>query len=190
LIFPELAGTKLVTGTNLLSGVMIRCMTREQLIAFATMLVNTLEFSHKAKRFKALFTSELFTGLPTCREAQIQIEKLERMAEKFRRKFTIEVILSLPEDKANKIIGAETHRVNQQSKAVDLVCMKLIEEKVREFLIEKSIIKTGGRLPKGFLRMKTQKFIESRNTLNHQECDAAMVHTLAAAKQHLAALNA
>jgi hypothetical protein len=163
---------------------MIRCMTRKQLLAFATMLVNTLEFSHKAKRFKALFASELFTGLPTCREAQIQIEKLERMTEKFKRKFTIEVIVSLPEETANKIIGTETHRVNQQSKAVDLVCTKVLEEKIME-----SIIKTGGKLPKRFIKMQTRQFIESRNTLNHQVCDDVMVRTVAAAKRHFATLN-
>jgi hypothetical protein len=163
---------------------MIRCMTPKQPLAAASMLVSTLEFSHKAMRFKALFVSELFTGLPSYRAAQIQIEKLERMVDGFRKKFTIDVIFSLPEDKANKVIGMEKHRVNQQRRAVDRVCMKLIEEKVRE-----SIIRPGDRLPKRFIKMKTQKFIESRNTLNHQECDVVMVKTLAAARQHFAAMN-
>jgi hypothetical protein len=129
-----------------------KCVTTKQQLAFATVLVDTVEFAHKA-----LFTSEMFTRLPSLREAEIQIEKLERMVNKFRNNFTIEVILSLPEGRANKIVGAETHRVDQQSKAVDRVCTKVCEKKVRELISE-----PGAKLPKSFVKMKTQKLIESQ----------------------------
>lgn len=152
--------------------------TEKHIVAAATVFIKTVEFGYKVDCFKTLFLSELFSGLPSSREAHIQIEKFERMTNKFIKRFPIEEIRSLPPDKANKIIGAETHRVNQQGKIIDRMCMKVIEEKVKQSMNEQ-----GGKLPKSFIKMKTRKFIESRNSLCHQASDEFVRHTLDAVVQ-------
>jgi hypothetical protein len=64
------------------------------------------------------------------------------------------------------------------------VCTKVCEKKVRELISE-----PGAKLPKSFVKMKTQKLIESQNMLCYRIADDVMVRALDATKQHFLALN-
>jgi hypothetical protein len=128
------------------------------------MFTDTMGFELKVAVFKNLVTSHSFSNLHSFRDAQIQVEKLERMTEKFAAKYPIEVVMALPLKKLKKARGVDRHRVSTQSKIVDRVCMKLMEELV----IDSETAAGGKNLTKAQVKRVAQKYIETLNGNIHK----------------------
>ena len=126
------------------------------------MFTDTMSFELKAAVFKTLVTG--FSTLPSFREGQIQLEKLERMTEKFAAKYPIEVVRALPLKKLNKARGVDRHKLSTQSKIVDRLCMKLIEEAVID-----AERRSGEKMvTKAQRRKVAQGYIETLNSNIHR----------------------
>jgi hypothetical protein len=65
---------------------------------------------------------------PSKRELVIQIEKLEKLAKKFEKKFTAALVLSTPREKYRQKEASDLHRLTLQAKHVDELFARMIEE--------------------------------------------------------------
>jgi len=100
------------------------------------------------------------SSLPTYRQLMIQLDKLERMAKDFRKRFPSLPLIG-PGSKPGKTEGEHRHRLHQQNKLVDSLIRKLLEErftaehqhitanKVRSFM-KGYVEKATGRIYKQF----------------------------------------
>jgi hypothetical protein len=118
------------------------------------------DIDYKVAVFKFLVESNTFEGLPSHREAKIQVEKLARMKATFDGKFPPQLVLSLPLKKFKKIHGHDKHLLQQQSTKVDRVCIKVFEEHVKRHLENNQPEK---KVTKGDIKKMSQEYIESLN---------------------------
>jgi hypothetical protein len=72
----------------------------------------------------SVFTS----SVPSRRELFIQIDNLENLAKKFDKKFTWKFVLSTPQEKYRNSKASDMHRLTLQSKLVDDLFARMIEE--------------------------------------------------------------
>jgi hypothetical protein len=98
------------------------------------MASESLEFS-----IKVLIGKQLLLGfdpkLDLWREADIQIDKLDRMVKKFDEKFPPSLILQVPVHELRRKKGPALHGVAQQSKRVDKIISKLMEQHTLRHLL-------------------------------------------------------
>jgi hypothetical protein len=114
-------------------------------------------FTFKLAGFKALLNA--FTGLPSYREAQIQVAKLERMTEATKKRHRSALFFGEPTE--GKKWGKERHQLNQQGKIVDRLFVKLIEEGV---VRNSQSVPGRPKLTPRKIRGTAQKFIHSINS--------------------------
>jgi hypothetical protein len=142
------------------------------------MFTDTIGFEMKVAVFKQLVALPGFDKHPSHRETQIQVEKLERMTKKFAKKFPVELIVSLPLKRLNKLRGQERRLVDQQCKVVDRVCMKLMEEMILNAMI---VHKAPAKLSKAQLKWAAQKQIEILNRTIHKAFQNQLKESFSAA---------
>ena len=144
-------------------------------------------FELKAAVFKQFVAPSYLSDLPSHREAQIQVEKFERMVEKFSKKYPIEVVKSLPKKKLRKLRGHDKHLINAQGKIVDRVCMKMIEECVNALFAtvnrEQKITKV--RITKARKKEIAQQYIERLNATVHKAVQRSLNEAWTAAAASL-----
>ena len=124
---------------------------------------------YKLVVFTRLLDGHTFEGLPSYREAKIQLAKLDRLKEKFEKKYPA-LLLALPHKKVNKLYWQDSHGLQQQSKTVDRLCMKLFEEHVKRHL-EKN--EPGKKITKGVIKKVAQQYIESLNSASYAAYQSA-----------------
>jgi hypothetical protein len=91
------------------------------------MAEDSLGFYVKAMMIRR--TAHVFsTNVPSRRELFIQIDKLEKLTNKFDKKFTVELVLSTPREKYRHKKASDLHRLTLQSKLVDELFSRMIEE--------------------------------------------------------------
>jgi hypothetical protein len=146
------------------------------------MFNDTLAFQNKASIFKYLAENHMYSDLPSYREMQIQVAKFGKMTIAFHRKFPVELILSVPKKKFDKMRGIERHKLNQQSKVVDRLFMKMIEEMMVAALSGPDGLK---KVTKGQLRRAAQKYIHRLNSSIHKTHQKALKEAYAAVAEEL-----
>jgi hypothetical protein len=129
------------------------------------------DIAYKLYVFKFLVESNTFEGLPSHREAKIQVEKLDRMKASFEKKYPPQLVLTLPHRKFSKMRGQDNHLLNQQSKSVDRVCMKVFEEHVKRHL---ETTKPDGKITKGIIKKVAQQYIEELNSNSYKAYQNAL----------------
>jgi hypothetical protein len=113
-----------------------------------------------------LSSIERFTFLPKMpafREADIQVDKLERMANEFSKKFRLGA-LGMSAKALTRTKGPELHRLTQQSKKVDSLFAKLFEQAMTQ-----SIKEGGSKIPKKIIAAHCQNFVRGYNRELHKE---------------------
>ena len=88
--------------------------------------------------------------VPSRRELFIQINKLEKLANKFDKKFAAALVLSTPRDKYRQKKASDLHRLTLQSKLVDELFSRMIEEILQrlypnEIPVKRKAFKVRGR---------------------------------------------
>jgi glutamine synthetase adenylyltransferase len=127
---------------------------------------NSFGFALKAISLREVL-SRLSDGQDTrtFREASIQVDKLERMANAFNKKFGLRAELSMPAAKLKKKRGAELHRLSQQSKRLDALMIELFEWTLRQMVSSrnpsKALLKRLPMLAKISLREFNQSIHKS-----------------------------
>jgi hypothetical protein len=126
------------------------------------MFIDTIAFQVKIDFFKDLVENPEFSQLqlPSCREAKIQVAKLERMTIAFRKKFPAVLLTTVPREKLGPVRGKDVHKVYQQSKVVERLFMKLIEGMTVDALRRTD----GPKLTKGQVRSFAQKYVHRLNS--------------------------
>jgi hypothetical protein len=82
--------------------------------------------------------------VPSRRELIIQIDKLENLANKFDKKFTWRLVLSTPEDTYRQKKASDMHRLTLQSKHVDDLFSRVIEEILLQLYPDEIPVKRKG----------------------------------------------
>lgn len=77
-------------------------------------------------------------GTRTFRDASIQVDKLERMADAFTKKFGWKAVLSMSPAKLRKKKGPELHRLTQQAKRVDALMTELFLMTLRDLVANRN----------------------------------------------------
>jgi hypothetical protein len=133
------------------------------------MFIDTIAFQQKMTAYKQLFENKAWVPLPSYREMQIQIAKLERVTEAFRKRYPMTLLLTLDKRRVGKMRGSDVHRVNQQIKVVERLAAKLIEEQVVSDLRHH-----GWKAPKGKVRSASQKYIQALSSQFHKPQQKAL----------------
>ena len=102
---------------------------------------------------------------PTCpsrREADIQVDKLRRMADDFTKQFPWHMVRSVPAKKLRKMKGPHMHRLVQQAKRVDGLLTRLLTEDVL-------IGRQEQKLKRKQVQAVCRKLVEKLNKNVHQK---------------------
>ena len=125
---------------------------------------NAHEFALKAAWLRT--TVAKMGKLPSRRDAEIQIEKLDRMAFKFSKKFPWHLPLSMSAEKIRRKKGPEMHRLMQQSKRLDKLMAKLWTEFFQDIPnIPEKDRKKLPRISEKFVHLLNKRIYESSQQL-------------------------
>jgi hypothetical protein len=134
------------------------------------MFIDTIAFQQKMAAYKQLFENKAWSALPSYREMQIQIAKLERVTEAFRKRYPMKLLLTLDKRRVGKMRGSDVHRVNQQIKVVERLAATLIEEQIVSDLRHHG----WNAPPRGKLRSASQKYIQALSSQFHKPQQKAL----------------
>jgi hypothetical protein len=143
-------------------------ITVDHLVAASNLVCTAVEANCYVNGIECFVAQDSdYAGLPSQREAGIQVEKLRRITHSLTSGFNR--LLSKPAKKVNKTVGAEIHLINQQR-----LCIKLLEE-----LVIRAANKQGKKAPsKGELKHTAQRYFEEGKSNIHRRSLAAMQEVL------------
>ncbi len=143
---------------------------------------DAVDFHVKAMIFRGMIlklsTIRQFRSL---REFEIQIQKLDRMAVEFHKKFDNAAVLSMPAATLRRKKGQEMRRLSQQSKEVDKLMTKLWEEVFYQ--------KMPAHRRKQFVPRVVQQIVQSNNKVAYETAREMRLAIASAVKQDIKELT-